>query len=935
VGIIAQEERGDQVRAAAQGAQGEMSAARADHQAQTEEAHAQAQADIDAAVRENAGEQRGVRGEARARVREQRREWSEAQQEAVDDAHSQADTAGREGARTIGEAARRGRREAAQQVAEGNRRVETARQEAEGKAERERRRGEQEGSGFFGWLASKAKRFFNSIKEGIQRAFAAARQAGAIENAQRWDAEKIEQARKAIVDGIRWVGDRMIAIGDVLLAGFPTLRDRYRSAIEAGVKWGEDRVNELAADLQAGVKRFLDGLGAALNGLLNVLEAGLLAAVDAVAAAVQGAIQFARSVADGLAQFAALVRDVASDPGGWLRNLGAAVVDGVRNHLWTALKAAVKEWFNSKVEAVVGLGTAVWGLLTQGGISLAAVGKMVWGGLKAAIPPALIAILVEKLVAMVVPAIGAVMAIVEGAMAAWGAVSRIIAAFSAFFAFLRAVRGGSAGPLFATAVAAGAVAVIDFAANFLIARLRRPAGALAGRIRALAQRIGARLKRVLGRRRRRGGRRRAGARRRRRPETRAGARRRAGGRRRPAGRRRPTRRPRTPEQRRQRRDQRRRDQERRRRDDRQARLDRAVAVIEPGVRAMFSRGSTGLLLRARLLYWKTRYRLSELRLVRDSGEEVSFVARINPWVKRRGGLMPEGEVLRLLIHRVSERLLTHPTVVAAAGVMDTQRTAGGPVQLQPGVGFPAAVAHMRGATGRKPPGPGQRHQWEVGQRPLTVEETRGWQPDDLNRHVLGGGAYTPAKAAGMPTSILGQIRGIRAATGLSDVDVAAGMRQFVRFGTVPRGLVGHRQEIATMAFLVFGREGGRSPGSLAFAAMTVDEMGEGRLTARQAFNRSGRALASTDANKVLSGGRFPMSLRGAQGAAAELEAERTRGWAFPNHRSPVAAEMARREIRLAAQWLRREMAAEGLRAFRNRQHAHDFVHDRLLAFYRI
>jgi hypothetical protein len=622
VGIIAQEERGDQVQAAASGAQGEMQAARADHAEQADQAHADAQAEIDTMVQDSAAEQRGVRTEARAEVRDQRRQWGEAQQEAVDDAHADADAAGREGARTIGEAAQRGRREAAAQVAEGNRQVAQARTEAETHAQRERRRGEEEGSGFFGWLASRARRFFNAIKEGIQRAFEAARRrvAQAIEAAQRWAAEKIEQARQAIVAGIRWVGDRMLAIGDVLLARFPGLRDRFRSAIEAGVQWAEDRVNELAEGLQRGVKALLDGLGAALNGLLNLLEAGLLAAVDAVASAVEGAIRFARSVVDALAQFAALVRDVAADPGGWIRNLGAAVMDGVRNHLWTALKTAVREWFNSKVEEVVGLGAAVWGMLTQGGITLAAIGRMVWGGLKAAIPPALLAILVEKLVAMIVPAAGAIMAIVEGVMAAWGTVSRIIAAFSAFFAFLRAVRGGGAGPLFATAVAAGAVAVIDFAANFLIARLRRPAGALAARIRALAQRIGQRLRRVLGRRRRGAGRRRPGAGRRRGGREAPGRRRRPG-QRHPSGRRRPQRRG-NASQRRQRRDQRGRDRQRALQD----RLDRAVRAIRPQADTLLRRGTSSMYLRARLLYWRVRYRLSALTI----GPSGQIRARVNP-----------------------------------------------------------------------------------------------------------------------------------------------------------------------------------------------------------------------------------------------------------------------------------------------------------------
>ena len=190
------------------------------------------------------------------------------------------------------------------------------------------------------------------------------------------------------------------------------------------------------------------------------------------------------------------MKDVAADPAGWIGKLGAAVVDGIRNHLWKAFKTAIKNWFNSKLEEVLGIGGMIWGILNKGGIALGEVGKMAWEGLKAAIPIALITILVEKLVAMIVPAAGAVIAIIEGLQAAWGTVSRIIAAFGKFFAFLKAVKSGSAGPQFADAVAAAAVVVIDFVANWLLKKLRGPAGKIGGKIKAIAKKIMARLKRV-------------------------------------------------------------------------------------------------------------------------------------------------------------------------------------------------------------------------------------------------------------------------------------------------------------------------------------------------------------------------------------------------------------------------------------------------------
>src|SRR6185369_13463872 len=100
---------------------------------------------------------------------------------------------------------------------------------------------------------------------------------------------------------------------------------------------------------------------------------------------------------------------------------------------------------------------------------------------------ALIAILIEKLVAMIVPAAGALMAIIEGLQAAWGTISRIIAAFGAFMAFLLAVKGGGAGALFAAVLASAAVVVLDFVANWLLKKLASAARKVGAKLKGLAE----------------------------------------------------------------------------------------------------------------------------------------------------------------------------------------------------------------------------------------------------------------------------------------------------------------------------------------------------------------------------------------------------------------------------------------------------------------
>lgn len=489
--IIAGQEKGGEIAAAVVAAKAEMAAKREEHATQVEQEKERSGAEIAGLEQANAEEQDAVRRGAKAEVTAKRREWTAEQQATVAAADKEADEKVAEGRKEVDEEKRAADVTAQAEIAKGNAEAEQERVTAEREAAQKKTEAEQESSGVLGWLASKAKAFFNKIKSAITKAFDLARQAvrAAIDKAKELAAKAIEAARQAIVSAIKAVGDALIAIGDRLLKHFPVLREKFRNAITSVVDDAVATVNKLAEELNAAIQKALDAYGAALDAALGFLEKGLLAAVDAVGAAVEGALRFANSVVQALAAFAVLVKDVSSGPVQWLQNLGAAVVDGIRNHLWGAFKSAVSEWFTSKVEQVLGLGAAVWKVLTGGGLSVAQIGKMAWEGIKSIIPMAVVRILVEKLVSMIVPAAGAVMVIIEGLQAAWGTVSRILAAFSKFMEFLRAVRSGNAGPPFAAALAAAAVAVIDFIANWLIAKLAKGAVKVAGKLKGIAKRL--------------------------------------------------------------------------------------------------------------------------------------------------------------------------------------------------------------------------------------------------------------------------------------------------------------------------------------------------------------------------------------------------------------------------------------------------------------
>lgn len=624
VSAIAEEQQGPQLRAAAASASGAMASARRAHSEQEQTQRQQSAQQIASLEQQHAAAEQSERTGVRAEVAEQRTQWRTEQRSMVTAAHTEAQAVVGTAGQTVRAEQQQAETEAAQHHQQGAQEAATARREGEQEAARHRAEAQQEsGGGFLGWLASRAQSLFDRVKQGITAAFDRARNAvrAAVEKAQSLATAVIDRARQAAVAAIRLAGTALTAIGDRLLAGFPALRDRFRNAIRDRVRRAEAAVNRLAEGLKSGVRAALGLLGRGLSALLSGLEAGLKAAVDGVAATVRGAIQAARSALEALGAFMVIAKDVAANPGAWLRNLGAAVMDGIRNHLWVALKTAIQQWFNDKVEQVLGLGRTVWNLLTRGGISLARIGEMAWQGIKQAIPPALIGILIEKLASMIMPAAGAVLLVIQGLQAAWGAVSRILQAINRFVAFLRAVKTGNGGQAFAQVVAAAAITVVDFVSNWLIARLARGASRIGNRIRAIAQRIGAAVRRVA---------RRVG-----------GALRRAG---RWIGDRFRGARDRVRAWRERRRQETPADRENRLRQ----RLERAVAKIRPQAAQMLAKGTTPLLFRLRLAWWKLRHRLTALTM--DSGGTIT--AKVNPTIELddpKGHKVTEAEMGALLM----------------------------------------------------------------------------------------------------------------------------------------------------------------------------------------------------------------------------------------------------------------------------------------------
>ncbi|MEU3561264.1 DUF4157 domain-containing protein [Kitasatospora sp. NPDC006786] len=491
IGIVTQQERGPQIQAAVGQGQGRLGSAQAERKQGEAEARRQNQAETDQAVADNAEAQAGERGEAAERVRAEREQWRTEQDRKVSTADQDSAAEHQDRTEQIGGKRTEADKDVQDRQQQDNQKIQDKRKEAEEKAQKEKDRKKEESEGWWGWVKSKVKAAFDALVEAVTKVFDFFRGLinDIIDGFRKFANWAIDQARKFAVDLIDKLADALIRICDVLLAAFPELRDRFRKKIEEWRDKAVAKVNEWADKLKNAVNKLLDLLAAGLNALINALEAGLKAAIEAVRKTVMDAIDFVQKAIAVFGEFAVLIGDIASDPGGWLKKLGSAAIDGIQHYLWGAIKSAVKQWFNEKVESVVGLTSTIVNVLVKGCISMAQIGRMAWQAIVASLPGMIVSIVIEKLVSLIVPAAGAIMAIIQGLVAAWNTISKIVAAIGKFVTFLKAVKSGSAACLFADAVAAGVVALLDFISNFLLSKLKGAGKAVGTKLKGIAQKI--------------------------------------------------------------------------------------------------------------------------------------------------------------------------------------------------------------------------------------------------------------------------------------------------------------------------------------------------------------------------------------------------------------------------------------------------------------
>ncbi|MEU6253125.1 DUF4157 domain-containing protein [Streptomyces sp. NPDC047043] len=499
VGAVAKQEKGGEITAGAGKAQGDLDAKDKEHQQSEQQAKQDKQAEIDREVEQNTAQQTSERGRVAQETQKQREDWRNEQDRKIEDADKQSDDEHGKKNKEIVKARDDKDKEVGERKDKDNASIDTERENAEKEAQKKKEEQKPSG-GLLGWIADKVADFFKGLLAAVTAVFDAARKAvnGIIDKFKEWANQAIDFVRDLAVKAINALADVLIALGDTLLAAFPELRDRFRKAIEGLRDAAIATVNQLADGLKKAVNSLLDALAAGLNKLLDVLEAGVKAVIKAYQAVIVGAIKFAQAAIEALGKFAALVADIAPDPGGWISKAGSSAKTGITDHLWGAIKVAVKQWFDTKVEGILGLGKTVIDVLVKGCVSIKQIGKMAWDAIVASLPMMIASLVIEKVVSMIVPAAGAILTIVQGLMAAWSTVSSILSAFGKFWAYLKAVKAGPAACLFAEAVAAGVVALLDFITNFLLQKLSSATKGVGKRLKGMAQKIMEGLKKVGG-----------------------------------------------------------------------------------------------------------------------------------------------------------------------------------------------------------------------------------------------------------------------------------------------------------------------------------------------------------------------------------------------------------------------------------------------------
>ncbi|WP_326810208.1 DUF4157 domain-containing protein [Streptomyces scopuliridis] len=481
---VAEHDRGPQIQAGFAEGRGRMTQERRSKDEKTQQDKQKYDQDLQREVSASGKKQADARDKGRSDISDSRADWRKEQDDKVAEIDGKKGKKYEKVRQDITDKEKKTDEDVDKRTEDDNQRIADEQTNAEQEAEQKQEDGKDDADNWLEEAIEKLKDFFEELKNAIKTVFERARQVvtDLIDRFKQAVLQLIDDARNWVIDQINTFADALIALGDELLADYPAMRDKWRNTIDGARDWAVEKVNEFADALKEVAGKLLDGLCGALLAGLDLLETGLLAAVDVAESVTVGALEFGAAVVQGLGEWAAIFNDIVSDPGDWISKAGAAAETGARDHLFEEIKTAVKAWFNQKVQEIIGIPMEDFQALLDGGVTAEQMGQMAWDEALPQLPLIIGVLVVEKVVAKLIPGAGWVMAVIDALQTAWGALSEILAAFGLFMDFLKSVKSGNGALPFAKAVAAGVVALLELVYQFLIEGVGRFMGKVADRL---------------------------------------------------------------------------------------------------------------------------------------------------------------------------------------------------------------------------------------------------------------------------------------------------------------------------------------------------------------------------------------------------------------------------------------------------------------------
>ncbi|MEU5268982.1 DUF4157 domain-containing protein [Streptomyces hygroscopicus] len=492
VSAVAEHEQGPQIQHAFGQARQKMTTARRTKETQARQDRRQYERDVRREIDANTKEQATARARGRIEIAQSRVNWRKEQDDKLTEIDGKKSKHFTKVRKDIKEKQDKTDGDVDQRTKDDQKKIDNQRTGAEKEVTQKRDEGKKDSGNWFEKGLNWIKEQFNKLKKAIKDVFEKARNLvkGVIEDFKKQVFKLIDDARKWVIQQINDFADMLIRLGDELLKDYPAMQAKWRKTINGMRDAAIKKVNQAADKLKNIAGKLIDSFGGLLLAGLDLMEKGLLLAVDLAETVTVKAMEKGAALLKSLGEWKAIATDILSDPGGWLGKAKDAAVTGAKKYLFAEITAAVKEWFNQKIQQLIGIPMEMFQRLIKGGTSKEEMAKMAWDAALPQLPLIIGELIVTKVVAKLIPGAGWVMAVIDALKTAYDALSSILRAVGLFMNFLKAVKSGAAARPFARAVASGVVALLELIYQWLVSGVGKYLGKVARVLRGRAKKLG-------------------------------------------------------------------------------------------------------------------------------------------------------------------------------------------------------------------------------------------------------------------------------------------------------------------------------------------------------------------------------------------------------------------------------------------------------------